>query len=116
MIVTVISDSIKETVLYPLTVAYSSLWYVAKIPFSRFMNVVDYFQKLFKGKGPMVLTSSLIDSAPENKDVVNIIDKVYGPNSMSDAFDKGEMTELAGKLLELNMIPKALFDKIHLKK
>lgn len=46
MVVTVISDTFREVIMYPIGLAYSSLWYIAKIPMNRFMNVVDYITKL----------------------------------------------------------------------
>ena len=48
MVVTVISDNFREVIMYPIGLVYSSLWYVAKIPMNRVMNVIDYISKLTK--------------------------------------------------------------------
>jgi hypothetical protein len=58
MVITVINDTFRETITYPLTVAYSAIWYIAKIPMNRVMNVVDYITKLVK----------ILDKEPKKSD------------------------------------------------
>lgn len=48
MVVSVVSDSIREMVTYPITTGFAAIWYVAKIPMKRLFNVIDHIKDWLK--------------------------------------------------------------------